>query len=63
MNYELFDLFKEERVGVWELRRYKAINILWSVQLRVRLKEDNDVSMWKTPLLKLNGVEMTCPST
>jgi hypothetical protein len=63
MNHEPFDLFKEEGVGIWELRRHQAINILWSAQLGVRLKENNDMGMWKTSLLKLNDVEMTCPST
>jgi len=63
MDHELFNMFKEGRVGIWELRRHKAINIFWSVQLGARLEEDNDMSMRETSLLKLNGVEMSCPST
>jgi len=63
MNHECFDLVKERRIGSWKLRRHEAINVFWSTQLGLRLKEDNNVGMRKTPLLKLNGIEVSCPST
>ena len=31
--------------------------MLWSAQLGMGLQEDDDVCMWKPPLLKLNGVK------
>ncbi len=57
MDHELFDQLKQFRVVLRKLRGEKAIDLLWSAQLGMRLQEDNDVSMRKAPLLKLNGVK------
>jgi hypothetical protein len=62
MNHKL-DMVKKRRVDIWELRRHKAINVLWGAQLGLRMKEDNDMGMWKTPLLELNSIEVGSPST
>jgi len=57
MDHKLFDKLKQFRVVLRKLRGEKAIDLLWSAQLGMRLQEDNDVSMRKAPLLKLNGVK------
>ena len=58
MNHELLDELQKLRIVLWKLRRHQTINVLWRVQLGMRLQEDNDVSMRKATLLKLNGVEV-----
>ena len=57
MNHELFDELKQLRIVHRKLRGHKAINLLWCTQLGMGLKEDNDMCMWKAPLLELNGVK------
>jgi hypothetical protein len=63
MNHELLDELKQLRIVHRELRRHKAVHLLWCVQLGMWFKEDNDVSMRKAPLLELNGVKKACTFT
>jgi hypothetical protein len=63
MNHECFDEFKELVIKEGELRRHEAVDVLWSAQLGMGLQEDDDVCMWKPPLLKLNGVKEAIDST
>jgi len=58
MDHILLDKLKQLRIIHGKLRRHEAVNLLWVAQLGMRLEEDNDVSVWKTPLLELNGVEV-----
>ena len=58
MNYELHNKLKQIIVANWKFRRHKTVNVIWSVQLGIRLKEDNNVGMRKTTLLKFNGIEI-----
>jgi hypothetical protein len=55
MNHELHNKLKQIN---WKFRRHKTVNVIWSVQLGIRLKEDNNVGMRKTMLLKFNGIEI-----
>ena len=63
MNHECFDELKELVIKEGELRRHEAVNVLRSAQLGMGLQEDDDVCMWKPPLLKLNGVKEAIDST
>lgn len=63
MNHELLDKLKQLRMIDRKLRRHETVYLLWSAQLGMRLEEDNDVSMWKAPLLELNGVKEACNVT
>ena len=57
MDHELFDELKQLRVVYRKLRGHKAVNLLWSMQLGMRFEENNDMSVRKASLLKLNGVK------
>jgi len=46
-----------------ELRRHKAVNLFWSIQLGMRLEKNNNVSIRKASLLELNGVKKACTVT
>src|SRR6266849_3095716 len=63
MNHKLLDKLKQLGMVDRKLRRHETVNLLWSTQLGMRLKEDDDVSMWKAPLLKLDGVKEACNVT
>jgi len=58
MDHELLDKLKQFIIVNWEFRRHKTVNVLWSVQLGIRLKKDNNVGMRETMLLKFNSVEI-----
>ncbi len=57
MNHELFDELKQLRIVHRKLRGHEAVNLLWGMQLGMRLQENNDVCMRKAPFLKLNSVK------
>ena len=57
MNHVLLNKFKKFRVVFRKFRGHKTVNVFWRAQLGMRLKEDNDVGMRKTMLLKLNSIE------
>jgi hypothetical protein len=57
MDHELLDKLKQLRIVDRKLRGHEAVNLLWSTQLGMRFEEDNNVSVRKAPLLKLNGVK------
>ena len=63
MNHKLLDKLKQLGMVDRKLRRHETVNLLWSTQLGMRLKEDNDVSVWEAPLLKLDGVKKACNVT
>ena len=58
MDHKLLDEVKQLMIVHGELRRHETVNLLWSVQFGIRLKENNDVRMRKAPLLKLNDVKV-----
>ncbi len=60
VNHELLDKLKQLGMVDRKLRRHETVNLVWSAQLGMRLKEDDDMSMWKAPLLKLDGVKKAC---
>jgi hypothetical protein len=63
MDHELLDKVKQLRMINRKLRRHEAVYLFRSVQLGMRLEEDNDVSMRKAPFLELNGVKKACTVT
>ena len=60
MHHKLLDELQQFIIVSGKFRRHKAINVLWGVQLGMRLQKDNDVGIRKAPLLKLYGVKMSC---
>ena len=58
MNHKLPNEVKQLRIVQRKLRRHKAVNLLRRTQLGMGFEKDNDVSMRKAPLLKLNGVKV-----
>ena len=63
INHELFDKFKQHRMVLRKPRGHEAVNLLWGMQLDMRLENNNDVSMRKAPLLKLYSIKKACNFT
>jgi len=59
MDHKLLDQLKQDFIVFRKLRRYETVNLLWSAQLGIRMKKDDDMGMRKTTLLKLNHVEIS----
>jgi hypothetical protein len=57
MNHELLDKLKQLRMILRKLRGHETVDLLWSMQLGMRLEEDNDVSVRKAPLLELDRIK------
>src|ERR1700678_4072007 len=57
--HKLLDQLKQLRllILIWKLGREKAVYVLRSGKLAIRMEEDDQMNMWKTTLLKLG-----CPN-
>jgi len=59
MDHKLLDQVKQDFIVFRKLRGHETVNLLWSAQLCLRFKKNDDMSMRKATLLKLNGVEIS----